>query len=188
MAASQSNRSPVCLTYVTYVKYFTYVAHARRTAALYLTCGDTRVFPLAQESAFFRRLPAGLMITTMTKQSGPPPRILDDADLEKIIATHTFGALATIKRDGLPHLSTVVYTWDPETREIRISTTEDRLKVKHLRRDPRATLHVSSEDHWSFAVAEGKVELSEVDISTDERRLFIHLRADRLYGTALDIA
>ncbi|MGK4592809.1 TIGR03618 family F420-dependent PPOX class oxidoreductase [Amycolatopsis sp. w19] len=144
-----------------------------------------------------------------------PPRRLDDAALSDFLAGHTFGALATVKRDGRPHLSTVVYTWDPETREVRISTTEDRLKVKQLRINPTASLYVSSADHWSFAVAEGKAELSEVTRTPGdtagleylaaqrqkpddeaeflatiaaERRLYITLKTDKLYGTALDIA
>ncbi|WET78536.1 TIGR03618 family F420-dependent PPOX class oxidoreductase [Amycolatopsis sp. QT-25] len=144
-----------------------------------------------------------------------PPRPLDDAALSGFLAEHAFGALATLKRDGRPHLSTVVYTWDPEAREIRISTTEDRLKVEQLRDDPTASLYVSSADHWKFAVAEGKAELSEVtrtpgdtaglaylaaqrqkpeneaeflETIAAERRLYITLKTDRLYGTALDIA
>ncbi|MFC3451023.1 pyridoxamine 5'-phosphate oxidase family protein [Amycolatopsis speibonae] len=119
----------------------------------------------------------------------PTPRTLDEAALSDFLAEHTFGALATLKRDGRPHLSTVVYTWDPETREIRISTTEDRLKVKQLRNNPTASLYVSSADHWKFAVAEGKAELSEVTRTPDDGdRLYITLRAEKLYGTALDIA
>ncbi|MFD0809465.1 pyridoxamine 5'-phosphate oxidase family protein [Amycolatopsis umgeniensis] len=118
-----------------------------------------------------------------------PPRALDDAALSDLIAEHTFGALATVKRDGRPHLSTVVYDWDPETRVIRISTTEDRLKVKHVRNNPTVSLYVSSADHWKFAVAEGKAELSEVTRTPDDGdRLYITLRIEKLYGTALDIA
>ncbi|MFI5558339.1 pyridoxamine 5'-phosphate oxidase family protein [Amycolatopsis japonica] len=118
-----------------------------------------------------------------------PPRRLDDAALSDFIAEHTFGALATVKRDGRPHLSTVLYAWDPETREIRISTTEDRLKVKQLRNNPTASLYVSSADHWKFAVVEGTAELSEVTRTPEgERRLYITLKTDKLYGTALDIA
>lgn len=144
-----------------------------------------------------------------------PPRRLDDAALSDFLAQHTFGALATLKRDGRPHLSTVVYTWDPESREVRISTTEDRLKIKQIRHDPTASLYVSSSDHWKFAVVEGKAELSEVtripgdapgleylaaqrqrpedeaeflETIAAERRLYITLKTDRLYGTALDIA
>ncbi|MEU3620834.1 pyridoxamine 5'-phosphate oxidase [Amycolatopsis coloradensis] len=120
-----------------------------------------------------------------------PPRPLDDAALSDFLAEHTFGALATLKRDGRPHLSTVVYDWNPETREIRISTTEDRLKVRQIRNNPHASLYVSSADHWTFAVVEGEAELSEVvrtPEDPDERRLFITLKTGKLYGTALDIA
>ncbi len=147
------------------------------------------MFPLAQESAFFRSPETPAKIVTMTKNA--PPRPLDDAALSDFLAEHTFGALATLKRDGRPHLSTVVYDWNPETREIRISTTEDRLKVKQIRNNPHASLYVSSADHWKFAVVEGEAELSEVVRTPEdpgERRLFITLKTGKLYGTALDIA
>ena len=45
---------------------------------------------------------------------------------------------------------------------IRISTTDDRAKVRNLRRDPRASFHVSSRDFWTYAVAEGIADLSPV--------------------------
>ncbi|MEV6911325.1 TIGR03618 family F420-dependent PPOX class oxidoreductase [Amycolatopsis sp. NPDC051071] len=149
----------------------------------------------------------------MTKNA--PPRSLDEAALSDFLAQHTFGALATLKRDGRPHLSTVIYDWDPETREIRISTTEDRLKVKQVRNNPDVSLYVSSDDHWKFAVAEGKAELSEVtrtpgdaagrrilaaqrqkpddeagflETIAAERRLFLTIGVGKLYGTVLDIA
>ncbi len=171
------------------------------------------MFSLAQESAFFQRAETPAMLIVMTKNV--PPRSLDEAALGDLLAQHTFGALATLKRDGRPHLSTVGYDWNPETREIRISTTEDRLKVKQLRRDPHASLYVSSADHWKFAVAEGKAELSEVtrtpgdaagrkilaaqrrkpedeteflETIAAERRLVITIGIEKLYGTALDIA
>ena len=53
-------------------------------------------------------------------------------------------------------------TWDPEARVVRISTTADRAKVGHIRRDPRAALHVRGGDVWSFAVAEGEAEVSAI--------------------------
>lgn len=137
-----------------------------------------------------------------------PPRILETADLEKLIATHNMGALATNKRNGHPHLSTVAYHWDAAEKILRISTTADRLKVKQIRNDARVALHVSSQDMWSFAVAEGIAELSEVatepgdaatrellalapqatpELLIAERRLIIRIRVNRLYGTALDV-
>ncbi|MEV8536380.1 PPOX class F420-dependent oxidoreductase [Streptomyces sp. NPDC051211] len=92
----------------------------------------------------------------------PAPRALSDQALSTLLANQQFGTLATNKRSGHPHLTTMLYQWSPDTRVLRFSTTADRIKVKHLRRDPRAALHVSGGDVWSFAVAEGEAEVSEV--------------------------
>ena len=45
---------------------------------------------------------------------------------------------------------------------MRASVTDDRAKVRNLRRDPRASLIVSSPDGWSYVVLEGEVTFSEV--------------------------
>ena len=48
--------------------------------------------------------------------------------------------------------------------------TDDRAKVRNLRRDPRASVLVSSADGWSYAVLEGEVTFSEVAASPDDAR------------------
>ncbi|MFB7932735.1 pyridoxamine 5'-phosphate oxidase family protein [Streptomyces sp. NPDC056039] len=150
----------------------------------------------------------------MTQRPGPRP--LSDEALSDLLGKQQFGTLASVKRDGRPHLTTMVYSWDREARIVRFSTTADRVKVKHLRRDPRAALHVQGGDVWSFAVAEGEAEVSEattvpgdavgrellrmipqgarpedegafLEELVAERRVVVRLRVDRLYGTALDI-
>jgi PPOX class probable F420-dependent enzyme len=75
--------------------------------------------------------------------------------------------LATIKSDGRPQLSNISYAFaaGPDasgTGVIRISITATRAKYRNLRRDPRASLHVSAPDFWSYAVADGEAELSPV--------------------------
>ncbi|MEV6760138.1 TIGR03618 family F420-dependent PPOX class oxidoreductase [Streptomyces sp. NPDC051105] len=146
----------------------------------------------------------------------PAPRTLSDEALSDLLGRQQFGTLATIKRSGHPHLTTMVYSWDPEARIVRFSTTADRVKVQHLRRNPRAALHVSGGDVWSFAVAEGETVVSEsttvpgdavgrellgmipkagrpedeatfLEELVAERRVVIRLKVDRLYGTVLDI-
>jgi PPOX class probable F420-dependent enzyme len=82
--------------------------------------------------------------------------------LLELASGRDLGMLATIKRDGRPQLSNVNYALDIETRKARMSVTDDRAKVRNLRRDPRASLMVSSRDGWSYAVLEGTVELSAV--------------------------
>ncbi len=84
------------------------------------------------------------------------------ASLLELASGRDLGVLATIKRDGRPQLSNVNYTLDIERRAARMSVTDDRAKVRNLRRDPRASLMVSSRDGWSYAVLEGTVELSAV--------------------------
>ncbi|GHD13698.1 PPOX class F420-dependent enzyme [Streptomyces violarus] len=150
----------------------------------------------------------------MTQRPGPRP--LSDEALSDLLGQQQFGTLASVKRDGRPHLTTMVYSWDPEARIVRFSTTAERIKVKHLRRDPRAALHVQGGDVWSFAVAEGEAEVSEVttvpgdavgrellgmipqaakpededaflEELVAERRVVVRLNVDRLYGTALDV-
>ncbi|MEU5594773.1 TIGR03618 family F420-dependent PPOX class oxidoreductase [Streptomyces sp. NPDC020298] len=146
----------------------------------------------------------------------PAPRSLSDEALSSLLGQQQFGTLATIKRSGHPHLTTMVYSWDPEARIVRFSTTADRVKVQHLRRNPRAALHVPGGDVWSFAVAEGETEVSEsttvpgdavgrellgmipkagrpedeaafLEELVAERRVVIRLKVDRLYGTVLEI-
>ncbi|MEV5884226.1 TIGR03618 family F420-dependent PPOX class oxidoreductase [Streptomyces sp. NPDC052020] len=145
----------------------------------------------------------------------PTARALSDEALSGLLAKQRFGTLATSKRSGHPHLTTMVYQWDPEARTARFSTTADRVKVRHLRHDPRAALHVTGDDVWSFAVAEGEAEISEIttvpgdavgrellamlpdtarpedeqaflEQQVAERRVVIRLKARRLYGTAVE--
>jgi PPOX class probable F420-dependent enzyme len=84
------------------------------------------------------------------------------AELWELVMASQQGVLATIRPDGSPQLTNVLYVADPATRVIRVSTTADRAKARNLARDPRGALHVSGEDFWHYAVAEGTVTLSDV--------------------------
>jgi PPOX class probable F420-dependent enzyme len=87
---------------------------------------------------------------------------------DDLLQSTSTGVLATIKRDGRPQLSNVSYTYDPATRKIRISVTDGRAKTANLRRDPRASFHVSSKDMWHYVVAEGIAELTPVATAPDD--------------------
>lgn len=134
-----------------------------------------------------------------------------DALLELLSEGHG-GVLVTLKRDGRPQLSNVSHAYDPDERIIRISVTDDRAKTRNLRRDPRASYHVTSGDRWAYTVAEGTAELTPVardphDETVEElirlyrevlgehpdwdeyraamvrdRRLVVRLRVERAYG------
>ncbi|MBK9178569.1 MAG: PPOX class F420-dependent oxidoreductase [Acidimicrobiales bacterium] len=122
-----------------------------------------------------------------------------------------WGVLATLKGDGRPQLSNIGYAVGDDG-VVRISVTDERAKTANLRRDPRASLHVTSDDFWSYAVLEGRAELSPVaaapdDATVDElvevyralagehpdwseyraamvadRRMVVRLRPERAYG------
>jgi PPOX class probable F420-dependent enzyme len=86
----------------------------------------------------------------------PDPRLLD------FVAGNGRGVLATLRRDGRPQLSNVGYVWDADAGLARVSVTADRAKTRNLRRDPRASLHVTSADFWTWVVVEGTAELTAV--------------------------
>jgi PPOX class probable F420-dependent enzyme len=129
-----------------------------------------------------------------------------------VIAGGREGILATIAPSGVPHLSNVYYVVDVGEPEplIRLSTITTRIKGRHILRDPRAALHVSGDDFFNFAVAEGAVTVAVPaepgDAATDELfelhgrlgaagerpawdqkmldegRMVVRIRVERLYG------
>src|SRR6202000_2481583 len=91
-----------------------------------------------------------------------------DGNLPPVIPDNSLGVLATLKRDGRPQLSNVSYYFDARSVCIQVSITEPRAKTRNLRRDPRATLLVSSDDGWSYAVAEGTATLTPPAAAPDD--------------------
>ncbi|MDW3214855.1 MAG: PPOX class F420-dependent oxidoreductase [Ilumatobacteraceae bacterium] len=71
------------------------------------------------------------------------------------------GVIVTIKADGRPQLSNIVYGVDDDGT-IRISATAGRAKTNNLQRDPRASLHVTDENFGTYCVIEGDVEVTQV--------------------------
>jgi uncharacterized protein len=91
-----------------------------------------------------------------------------DDKLLAVIADNSLGVLATVKRDGRPQLSNVQYYFDARHVAVLVSITEPRAKTRNLRRDPRASLLVSSDDGWSYAVAEGTAQLTPPAVAVDD--------------------
>ena len=139
-------------------------------------------------------------------------RCMDEGALRTLVDARNQGVLVTIKSDGRPQLSNVAYTVRDDV--VRISVTDGRAKTANLRRDPRASFHVTSDDFYAYAVVEGTVTLTPVasdphDDTVDElveyyravagehddwdeyraamvadRRLVVQLPIERLYGMA----
>lgn len=94
-------------------------------------------------------------------------QVFDDK-LLAMISGNSLAVLATLKRDGRPQLSNVSYYFDPRAVAIQVSVTEPRAKTRNLRRDPRASIHVGSDDGWSYAVAEGDAVLTPPASAPDD--------------------
>lgn len=94
-------------------------------------------------------------------------QVFDDK-LLALIGGNSLGVLATIKRDGRPQLSNVSYHFDAREVSIEVSITEPRAKTRNLRRDPRASIHVSADDGWAYAVAEGNAILTPPAMTLDD--------------------
>jgi len=84
------------------------------------------------------------------------------------------GVLTTIRRDGRPQLSNILYVAYDDG--MRISVTDARAKTKNLRRDPRASLYVPGDDFWSFVVLDGIASLT--DVAAEEHDDVVELLVD----------
>ncbi len=70
------------------------------------------------------------------------------------------GVLITLRRDGRPQSSDIVYARVGD--ELWVSVTDDRAKTANMRRDPRVVLHVTDPSTWSYVALDGTVELTPV--------------------------
>jgi len=77
-----------------------------------------------------------------------------------------YGILITIRADGRPQSSDIVYAL--EDSKFLISVTEHRAKVGNMRRDSRVTLHLSDPESWTYLSFAGTVELLPATRAIDD--------------------
>lgn len=76
------------------------------------------------------------------------------------LAGRTQAVLVTLRADGSPQTSNVLY--DASSGTPRVSVTAGRAKTHNLRRDPRAVLHVLGESFWQYASVRVEAAVGEV--------------------------
>ena len=84
----------------------------------------------------------------------------------EFLANHHNGALTTFRRSGAAQMSIV--TCGLYDDGVAFTTTADRAKLRNLRRDPRCTILVGTDDWRNFVVLEGEARLVGVENSTPE--------------------
>jgi PPOX class probable F420-dependent enzyme len=77
---------------------------------------------------------------------------LDEA--RAFLREHHRGILATMRADGRPQMSPISVALDGDGHPA-ISTRETAFKVANIRRDPRVSLCVTSDDFWSWIQVDG---------------------------------
>ena len=83
------------------------------------------------------------------------------------VTDHRRGVLVTIRGNGRPQLSNILYL-PGSGYSVRISVTDSRAKTRNLRRDPRASLHVTRDDFFAYVVLDGEAALSPVAATADD--------------------
>ncbi|MDQ4068515.1 MAG: PPOX class F420-dependent oxidoreductase [Actinomycetota bacterium] len=78
---------------------------------------------------------------------------LDEA--RAFIGDNHRAVLATFRADGRPQMSPVVVGLDDEGRPM-ISTREPAYKTRNVRRDPRVSLCMLSDDFWNWIQVDGR--------------------------------
>ena len=99
-----------------------------------------------------------------------PPTVDEGMELSRALdfaRTTTHGILVTLRRNGLPQLSNILYAVGDDG-VVRISITADRAKYTNLQRNPWSALHVSRSDFFAYAVFEGEAQLSPVAADVDD--------------------
>jgi PPOX class probable F420-dependent enzyme len=86
---------------------------------------------------------------------------MDLSDALRYARERRQGILATIRANGLPQLSNILFLLGDDD-VVRISITDGRAKTANIRRDPRVALHVPGDSFWQYLVIEGRAELSPV--------------------------
>ena len=104
--------------------------------------------------------------------------MLDD-NLKRFVAENRRGVLTTFRRDGAAQMS--IITCGPYQDGVAFTTTEDRAKLRNLRRNPRCTLLVARENWSAYVALQGAARLLSAD-NTDADELRLALRD--VYRTA----
>lgn len=81
-------------------------------------------------------------------------------------AGHRLAVLVTIRSDGRPQSSDIVYGL--VDGRFLISVTADRAKSRNVRRDPRCVLHISDGAGSSYLSFDGTAEVTEPATSLDD--------------------
>lgn len=74
------------------------------------------------------------------------PSVPVPPEVDALLAQPNPAVVATLRSDGSPHTVPTWYDW--EDGRVLLNMDESRLRLRHLRRDPRVALTVLAGDDW----------------------------------------
>lgn len=93
-----------------------------------------------------------------------------DSKVEAFLNGIYFGKIATVKKDGSPHVTPIWYMLDGG--KLIVNTTTDRVKYRNIKRDPRVSFLV--DDGYPYVMIQGKARIAtERDAMKDIETLAI---------------
>nr|WP_194720186.1 PPOX class F420-dependent oxidoreductase [Cellulosimicrobium arenosum] len=103
-------------------------------------------------------------------------------DLVELLRRPNAAVMATVRSDGSPVTAATWYLWDDDGR-VLLNLDATRVRLKHLRRDPRVSLTVLDENWYTHLTVIGSVELRDdpdlADIDRVSRHYTGHEYPDR---------
>ena len=127
------------------------------------------------------------------------PRLPVPDEVDEFLAQPNPAIVATLRVDGSPHTVPTWYDW--EGGRVLLNMDESRLRLQHIRRDPRVALTVLAADDWYRHISllgrivsiEDDVELADIDRlarrytgqpfrTRDRRRVSAWMEPERWHG------
>jgi PPOX class probable F420-dependent enzyme len=127
------------------------------------------------------------------------PKVPIPDEVSEFLCRPNPAVVASLRRDGSPHTVPTWYDWSEGL--ILLNMDETRLRLEHMRRDPRIALTVLDADSWYRHISligevvsiEDDVELADIDRlalrytgrpfrTRDKRRVSAWMRPERWHG------
>jgi PPOX class probable F420-dependent enzyme len=105
------------------------------------------------------------------------PRVPVPPEVDELLARPNPAVVATLRADGSPHTVPTWYDW--EDGRVLLNMDESRLRLLHMRRDPRVALTVLADDDWYRHIS---LLGTIVSIEDDDGLVDIDRLSQRYYG------
>ena len=114
-------------------------------------------------------------------------RPMSESEVREFMSTGSkTGKLATVRRDGSPHVMPVWFAFDPATGDAVFLTWHTSVKARNMEREPRVSISVDEEEFpFAWARLDGVATLTDEDLvhwATETSRRYVGDERAAEYG------